>query len=265
MPPVIAVVGAVSAVSAGVAAIGAGSLLVGGAMIAGGVMTGLGVLTGSEKLQKFGGLLSLAGGVAGLASGAWEKTAAEVAKAASPTQALGQTANVTPIAEGAAAADASSAFAGASPTNGFGVNGVPSGPAAEAASTSLQNPLRVQEMAAGVAQPAASSSGGGIINAARKGWDFVTDPKNAKAVEVGSGIVSGALKYAFPSALDKAKIAQMQYEQLQRDRLNSSIMGSGPTPFTANPNAQLFTQSPVDATNRFVPSPGLVNSAVRGA
>ena len=53
-----------------------------GALIAGGVMSGVGVLTGNKKLQKYGGLLSLAGGIGGLATGAWSSVAGEVAGSA---------------------------------------------------------------------------------------------------------------------------------------------------------------------------------------
>ena len=110
MPPVIGIVAAVGSVAAGASALAAGSLLVGGAMIAGGVMTGLGVLTGSQKLQKYGGLLSLAGGIGGLATNAWEKAAETVAKDAS-TQTLGQTETLTPVVDGAGASAATEAAA----------------------------------------------------------------------------------------------------------------------------------------------------------
>lgn len=277
MPPVIGIVAAVGSVAAGASALAAGSLLVGGAMIAGGVMTGLGVLTGSAKLQKYGGLLSLAGGIGGLATNAWEKAAEGVAKEAS-TQTLGQTENLTPVVDGAGssaateAAASSNVPAAAAPDVGYmgpGSSGAGAGTDAllteGAGPAALQNPLRVQEAAAGVANPGAAPAGNGLVNAARKGWDYITDPKNAKTVEIGSGIVSGALKYAFPSALDKAQIARLQYEQMQRDRLNASVTGvANPVPFQANPNAQIFNQTPVDATNRFVPMPGLVNQARGG-
>jgi hypothetical protein len=160
MPPVIGIVAAVGSVAAGAAAISAGSLLVGGAMIAGGVLSGLGALTGSAKLQKYGGLLSLAGGIGGLATNAWEKAAEGVAKEA-PTQALGQTESVTPVVDGAGTSAATEAAAGsnvpaaAAPDVGYmgpGSSGAGAGTDAlltdGAGPAAMQNPLRVQESAA---------------------------------------------------------------------------------------------------------------------
>lgn len=44
--------------------------IAGGVMMAGGVMSGVGAVTGNKKLMKIGGVLSLAGGIGGLAAGA---------------------------------------------------------------------------------------------------------------------------------------------------------------------------------------------------
>ena len=63
---------------AGFAAASLGTQLIAGAMIGGGVLAGLGAVTGNRKLQKWGGILSIAGGVAGLASGAWASAAQEI-------------------------------------------------------------------------------------------------------------------------------------------------------------------------------------------
>mgnify|MGYP001225191111 FL=1 len=75
MPMAIPLIAAAGSVAAG---IGAGGLI-GGMMIAGGAMTGIGALTGSKKLMQFGGILSLAGGIGGMATGAWSSTANTVA------------------------------------------------------------------------------------------------------------------------------------------------------------------------------------------
>jgi hypothetical protein len=50
--------------------IGTGLLnsLAGGAMVAGGVLSGVGAVTGNKKLSKIGGVLSLAGGIGGMAN-----------------------------------------------------------------------------------------------------------------------------------------------------------------------------------------------------
>ncbi len=91
MPPAIALIGAAASIGGGMAAVGGtmagflgaglGTQLVAGAMIAGGVMTGVGVLTNNKKMQKWGGVLSLAGGIGGLATGAWSSVANEAASA----------------------------------------------------------------------------------------------------------------------------------------------------------------------------------------
>lgn len=79
MPPVIAVAAAVGSVGAGMSALAAGSSLLGGMMIAGGVASGLGALTGNKTLSMLGGVVGLAGGVAGMMSGAWDSTASALA------------------------------------------------------------------------------------------------------------------------------------------------------------------------------------------
>lgn len=60
--PAIAVFGAFSSISAGMAIMGSSALL-GGLMIAGGVMSGLGAITGNKTLSSLGMLAGLAGGV----------------------------------------------------------------------------------------------------------------------------------------------------------------------------------------------------------
>ena len=298
MPMAIPLIGAGLSVAGGIAALEAGYLVVGGMMIAGGAMSAIGALSGDKSLSKWGGLLSLAGGATGLATGAWE-TAAKTAAQNSATQTLGQTASQTPVVEGVANEAASAATEGLSTSapaySGVGTPGAGAGTdtlgtaatntlgssvttplgseaagginaSGPAASEALQNPLRVQEVAQNIAQPQTfGAESNGLVDGARNAWKYITDPKNAKVVEVGSGLISGALKYAFPSELDKAQIARLQYEQMQRDRLNSSIAGvRNPVPFQGNANAQVFNQTPVDASNRFVPMPGLVNQTRGG-
>ena len=73
---------AYGAVTAGMAAAAAGSMIVGGMMVAGGMMTAIGAINGDKQLSKYGGLLSLAGGIGGMATGAWETAANEVAQEA---------------------------------------------------------------------------------------------------------------------------------------------------------------------------------------
>lgn len=68
--PVVAVAAAAASFTAGMAAVTAGSALIGGAMMVGGALTAIGTVTGNAKLAKIGGILSIAGGVANLASNA---------------------------------------------------------------------------------------------------------------------------------------------------------------------------------------------------
>lgn len=58
--PAIAVAAAAGSISTGVAAISAGSALLGGIMIAGGIASGLGALTGNQTLSMIGGIAGLA-------------------------------------------------------------------------------------------------------------------------------------------------------------------------------------------------------------
>ena len=82
MPMAIPLLAAYGAVTAGMAAAAAGSMIVGGMMVAGGMMTAIGAINGDKQLSKYGGLLSLAGGIGGMATGAWETAANEVAQEA---------------------------------------------------------------------------------------------------------------------------------------------------------------------------------------
>lgn len=71
--PVVAVVAAVASFATGVATVAAATgivgAIVGGAMIVGAAMTVVGTITGNEKLTKWGGILSLAGGIGGALTG----------------------------------------------------------------------------------------------------------------------------------------------------------------------------------------------------
>lgn len=78
MPMLIPLAAAAGSIAAGVAA--GATTLIGGAMIAGGALTAVGAITKNSKLTKIGGLVSLAGGVAGLATGAWTSAASSLAE-----------------------------------------------------------------------------------------------------------------------------------------------------------------------------------------
>ena len=80
MPMAIPLLAAYGAVTAGMAAAAAGSMIVGGMMVAGGMMTAIGAINGDKQLSKYGGLLSLAGGIGGMATGAWDAAAQNIAE-----------------------------------------------------------------------------------------------------------------------------------------------------------------------------------------
>lgn len=89
--PVVAIIGAIGSFTAGAAiatAAGAtlGAMVVGGAMMVGAAMTVVGTVTGNQKLAKWGGVLSIAGGIGALglgAAGMLTSTADAVSSAAS--------------------------------------------------------------------------------------------------------------------------------------------------------------------------------------
>lgn len=74
----VAAMGGIAAITAGTVALTAGTVM-GGLMIAGGAMTAVGALTKNQKLMKYGGVISLVGGIGALATGAWTTGANELA------------------------------------------------------------------------------------------------------------------------------------------------------------------------------------------
>lgn len=93
--------------------------IAGGVMFAGGALTGIGAITGNKKLQKIGGIMSLAGGIGalgagalGAAGGAGNASLAEFGKAASASF-DGMTGGIMGAADKAASYSATSAAAGA--------------------------------------------------------------------------------------------------------------------------------------------------------
>lgn len=79
MPMVLPIIAAAGSIYAGATAIAAGSALIGGLMVAGGALSLVGTLTDNKKLSRIGSVVSLVGGIAGLATGAWSTAADTVA------------------------------------------------------------------------------------------------------------------------------------------------------------------------------------------
>lgn len=242
---------AVGGTMAGFAAAGLGTQLVAGAMIAGGVMTGLGVLTGSKKLQKWGGLLSLAGGIGGLASGAWSSSASSIAEeaaresfraselgaqaaaeaaggvagtASSLAQAAGGLAQanlgVTDIGIGAAGA-------GGAPTVPMtpGIN--PMAPSAGPVVAAPSIPSSVNLGSAGgsmqtLTRGAAAASGdGGMLSGAMSWME-----KNPKLTQAGAGLLTAGLSaYGQQEAIKEQMKLQEEAQARARQRLSDSVQG----------------------------------------
>lgn len=119
MPVAIPLIAAYATASAGVAmatAVGASmaAMVCGGLMVAGGALTAIGAVSGNKQCSKWGGILSLAGGVGALATGAANATASTVADQAAGTATTTSTAagNLSGSAAGTAATDGAAQLAG---------------------------------------------------------------------------------------------------------------------------------------------------------
>lgn len=104
------------------AAAAAGSMIVGGMMVAGGMMTAIGAINGDKQLSKYGGLLSLAGGIGGMATGAWDAAAQNIAEESTNAGYVNQ---MDAASDAASAANASNAAGGAAPMAAPEVPGAP--------------------------------------------------------------------------------------------------------------------------------------------
>ena len=259
MPPAIGLIAAVGSVGAGMAAVGGtmagfaaaglGTQLVAGAMIAGGVMTGLGAITGNKKLQKWGGVLSLAGGIGGLASGAWSSTAQSIA-ADAPTAGFGgaeygMAQRLTGTAAGGlgdAAGSLVQANMGITDIGvgaaGAGTGGVPmtpginpsapTMPTVQTPSVSIPSGVNLGSQG-GVMQTAAKAAGaagaaageGGMLSNAMS-WMKA----NPGLTQAGAGLLTAGLSgYAQQEALKDQMRMQEEAQARARKRLSDSVQG----------------------------------------
>lgn len=131
MPAAIPIVVGAFTAAEGVSAIAAGSALIGGLMAAGGALSVIGGITGNKYATRYGGLLSLAGGVANIGSNLLSDTATEAAKQSMATGASDNA--VKSLSQSAAPLD-SAASAGA----GVGVDTASSQAAQALADNSAQ-------------------------------------------------------------------------------------------------------------------------------
>lgn len=242
MPMAIPLIAAAGTVAAGISAGG----LIGGLMIAGGAMTGIGALTGSKKLMQFGGILSLAGGIGGLATGAWSSTANTVAGDAATAgfggSEYGMAQNLAGrLGEGGAAASgasglsslpdsvvqANNAFSGAAkPLENFG--GMNAGGATVAAPT-ITDPASITR---GLTAPAAAAPSipapSGMLSSLKSSLGTAMDwaKANPRLAQAGAGLLSAGLgAYGQQEAIKTQIKLQEDAAGRARDRLNASVSG----------------------------------------
>lgn len=241
---------------AGFAAAGIGMQLVAGAMIAGGVMTGLGAVTGNKKLQKWGGILSLAGGIGGMATGAWSSAASNIAGEASVSagEAFRGLEYGAQAAEGAAGGIASGmgdvgqgilqanmnvsdigiggASAGGAPTMSTGIIGGAPGVAPLPTSPSI--PSSVNLGSQGGSMNTLPLDAGGGAGGGAGGWragindamDWAQKGNNPRLVQAGAGILQAGMgAYGQQEAIKTQIQLQEEAQARARKRLNDSVMG----------------------------------------
>lgn len=231
---------AYASVSAGVA-IGAGTLI-GGMMIAGGVMTAVGTLAGDKKLAQFGGILSLAGGVANMAG--WGQTASQLGEQAAGNSnvALDKFANTSTNVESVAGATAQANTAGAAaPGAQAAAPGAPAGPAPAAGTTAAPEAVAPKASLIPGAEtdalqltpkfsnpagtPAATTTPAvQAPSAIDRGVEWAK--ANPRLVQAGTGMLSSVANYyGQQDAIKEQLRLQEEARQRARDRMNASVTG----------------------------------------
>lgn len=263
MPMAVPILLAAGTMAAGAAAVTAGSLVIGGMMLAGGFMTMAGTVTGDKNLAQYGGLLSLAGGVAGGMTGAWDTAASQVAAESAAGTEAGVSAAVpqdggalSSGADLAAQPDALGAQLGSTPTIGqtptttlgqtavapgtvdvpstvgFDTGYVQAGDSQFAGSFAPSNPGVVSP---GVTGPQLASTGnegmlqsvgGNIAQGFRNLGSYITDPKNARVVQIGAGLLQGGLNsYSQQEQIRERMRLEEEALARQRARYSQSLAG----------------------------------------
>jgi hypothetical protein len=260
----IPLIAAYATVSAGIAAGG----FIGGMMIAGGAMTAMGALSGDKDLSRWGGLLSLAGGVAGMANGSWATTADSAASASATADDAAMFSNIeyggaaeTAVSDAAfeAAFDAAAGTPGAAQTMGddLGFMVADQAPVTAAPSTLATAPssapptsatapvtptataqaaapttIPVDPAAAQTTVPSAAGSEAvpgkfdGLLNSVKGFGDYIANPKNARVVQAGSGLLQAGLSaYGKQDEVRTQLKMQEDAQARARARLNASLVG----------------------------------------
>jgi hypothetical protein len=241
--PVIAAAGALAGgatIGAALATVGAGSALLGGIMVAGSALTTIGMVTGNAKLTKVGGLLSLAGGVGALASGAFNAVSDQVAQQAASqagteaaSQGLLHDAMGTVATESAVASavpgtgDISAMFppamerAGVGSMQGLVENQLPGAaldPVQQATQAVVKNPVKSLIDAGKPAQEM------GVLDKVKAGVDWME--KNPTVTKLGAGILGGAMEQkANKEWLQEKQRLEEEADARKRARFNDSLKG----------------------------------------
>ena len=189
MPMALPLIAAGLEIYGGVAAGG----VLGGMMIAGGALSAVGTISGNKDLTMAGGVIGLAGGVGSLATSATSATSGmdlagdaaagsgnNITTAAQSFNGSSDAASVAQdIATQAAATtpgsqemtnqalqyqQQSSAFAGANPDNGFGVNATPSGSGATASPVASQTPSNLSDLSTQTPTAGNPATSNGVVN-----------------------------------------------------------------------------------------------------
>lgn len=257
MPPAVGLIAAVGSVGAGMAAVGGtmagflgaglGTQLIAGAMIGGGVLSGIGALTGNTKLQKWGGVLSLAGGIGGLATGAWSSTASSVAEGAaresfraaelgaqSAADALGGAAGgLADAAGGLMQANAGSdlgmlnSMTGAQPAP-MAAGGGAVAPSVTAPSVSMPSGVNLGSQGGVMQTMTKAADGGGMLSSigdkVKPAFDWME--KNPRITQAGTGLLTAGLNgYAQQEALKDQMRMQDEAQARARQRMSDSVQG----------------------------------------
>ncbi len=209
-------------------------------MIGGAALGTIGMLTGNENLTKIGGYLGLAGGISGLASGAFSSGASAAEGASGSAVANTVTPAADSIAEtvaGTGVADTASELANVAGTNavqgasqnvanlGTGYEGI-----SDAAASGNWGP------GAAVAPP---SSQVPFMDKLANTWNAMGDKSQAAAIQVGGGAVKGAFS-AIANTPEK-RMAALREKQLQEEmRLKANQSRIPDINIAMNPQAALY-------------------------
>lgn len=184
MPAAIPVLAGGASIAGGMAA---SSMVVKGLMIGGGVLSIAGGITGNQTLTQLGGLASMGGGLAGMATGAFSGAgSAGSAGGTGLTAQASQSSNITDMIAGSAGAGGSATGAG-NAAQGLQMGGTASGVSSGVSTGAGNAGQGILAGSMGSAAGASGSSGGFMSNVG----GFIRD--NADLMKIGGEAISGAM------------------------------------------------------------------------